>query len=76
MLFALRLSFSSGSKGPLWDSNRLQEVNAIECENAGKTEVFARFLEGRRGGRAADCIGLGNRRRRKASKGSNPFPSA
>src|SRR5262249_36242006 len=30
----------------------------------------------RRGGRAADCTGLENRRRRKSSVGSNPTPSA
>ena len=31
---------------------------------------------GRKGGRAVYCTGLENRRRRKASVGSNPSPSA
>lgn len=63
-------------KETLVDSNGLGCGDVLQCGNTGKTEVSEDFSPFRRGGRAADCTGLENRRRRKAFVGSNPSPSA
>lgn len=48
----------------------------VECENGGKPMISTQVPPSRRGGRAADCTGLENRRRRKAFVSSNLTPSA
>lgn len=58
------------------DSDGLTSWDGLQCENAEKTVVSTESSRRRRGGRAADCTGLENRRRRKVFASSNLAPSA
>jgi integrase len=70
------LALSSGQQGTLVDSDGLSDQERVQCENAGKIKVSKVSSKLRRGGRAADCTGLENRRRRKVFASSNLAPSA
>ena len=70
------LALSGGPKGALVDSDGLSDEERVQCENTGKTVISVVSSKCRRGGRAADCTGLENRRRRKTFASSNLAPSA
>src|SRR5437870_1235181 len=58
----------------LRESTRLGML--LQSESLSGPGAFAKMGAGRRGGRAADCTGLENRRRRKPFASSNLAPSA
>ncbi len=65
-----------GFRWTLMDQPGIMLLTRKPWKNQGKRTIFREVSITRRGGRAADCTGLENRRRRKASESSNLSPSA
>jgi hypothetical protein len=70
------LALSDGPIGTSMDSNGHSGGDGLQCANGGKPVVSTLIPLSRRGGRAADCTGLENRRRRKVFASSHLAPSA